>query len=93
VQLEIFDIHGSFNAAAQVNNGVPQSAAFSSASIRIPLPVAGPEIRFYPARRFFVTGNVLGMYFFGYGDFIFAALLRRSSHRDIPPFFAGILKV
>jgi hypothetical protein len=32
--------------------------------------VAGPEIRFYPARRFFVTANVLGMYFFGYGNFV-----------------------
>jgi len=69
-QLEIFDVAGSFNAAAQVNHGVPQSATFSSASVRVPLPVAGPEIRFYPAKRFFVTANVLGMYFFGYGDFI-----------------------
>src|SRR5215469_4655542 len=28
------------------------------------------EIRFYPARQFFVTTNILGMYFFGYGNFI-----------------------
>jgi len=69
-QLNIFDITGSFSAAAQVNNGVPQAAAFSSSQIRVPLPTAGPEIRFYPAKRFFVTGNVQGMYFFGYGDFI-----------------------
>lgn len=69
-QLNIFDISGSFNAAAQVNNGVPQSAAFSSSSLRVPLPVAGPEIRFYATRRLFVTANILGMYFFGYGDFI-----------------------
>jgi hypothetical protein len=70
VQLDIFDVTGSLNAAAQVNNGVPQTAAFSSGSIRVPLPVAGPEIRFYPAKRFFVTANVLGMYFFGYGNYV-----------------------
>jgi hypothetical protein len=70
VQLNIFDVGGSFNAAAQVNHGVPQAAAFSSSQIKVPLPTAGPEIRFYPAKRFFVTANVQGMYFFGYGDFI-----------------------
>jgi hypothetical protein len=70
VQLNIFDVTGSLNAAAQINNGVPQTAVFSSGSIRAPIPVAGPEIRFYPAERFFVTANVLGMYFFGYGNFV-----------------------
>ncbi|HEY6307897.1 MAG TPA: hypothetical protein VI488_15710 [Candidatus Angelobacter sp.] len=70
VQLDIFDITGSLFAAAQVNHGVPQTAAFSSGSLRAPLPVAGPEIRFYPAKRLFVTANVLGMYFFGYGNFV-----------------------
>jgi hypothetical protein len=69
-QLDVIDVEGSFKAAAQVNNGVPQSAALASSQIRVPLPVAGPEIRIYPTRRFFVTANVLGMYFFGYGDFI-----------------------
>jgi hypothetical protein len=70
VELNIIDVSGSFNVTAQVNNGVPQAAAFASSQIRIPLPVGGPEIRFYPARRLFITANVLGMYFFGYGDFI-----------------------
>jgi hypothetical protein len=70
VQLDIFDITGSLNATAQVNNGVPQTATFSSGSLRAPLPVAGPVIRFYPAKRLFVTANVLGMYFFGYGNFV-----------------------
>jgi hypothetical protein len=70
VQLDIFDISGSLNAAAQVNHGVPQTAAFSSGSLRAPLPVAGPTIRFYFVPRFFVTANVLGMYFFGYGNFV-----------------------
>ena len=70
VQLDIFDMTGSLNAAAQINDGVPQTAVFSSGQLRAPLPVAGPEIRFYPAERFFVTANVLGMYFFGYGNFV-----------------------
>jgi hypothetical protein len=70
VQINIFDVTGSLNALAQINNGVPQAAAFSSGSIRAPIPVAGPEIRFYPAERFFVTANVLGMYFFGYGNYV-----------------------
>jgi hypothetical protein len=70
VQLDIFDISGSLNATAQVNNGVPQTAVFSSGSLRAPLPVAGPTIRFYFVPRFFVSANVLGMYFFGYGNFV-----------------------
>ena len=70
VQLDIFDVSGSLSAVAQVNNGVPQSAAISSGRVRAPLPVAGPHLRFYPASRFFVDANVLGMYFFGYGNFV-----------------------
>ena len=70
VQLNIIDISGSLNAVAQINHGVPQTAVFSSGSLRAPLPVAGPEVRFYPAKHFFVTANVLGMYFFGYGNFV-----------------------
>jgi hypothetical protein len=70
VQLDFFDITASLSAAAQINNGIPRAATFSSGSIRAPLPVAGPTIRIYPTSRFFVTANVLGMYFFGYGNFV-----------------------
>jgi hypothetical protein len=41
--------------------------------LRAPLPVAGPTGRFYlipNSSRLFVTGQLLGMYFFGYGDFL-----------------------
>jgi hypothetical protein len=71
-QLNIFDVTGSIKAAAQVNNGVPQSAQVSSGSLRAPLPVAGPDFRYYLTNspRLFVTGNVLGMYFFGYGNYV-----------------------
>ncbi len=70
VQLDLFDITGTLSAAAQISNGIPRAATVSSGSLRAPLPVAGPTIRIYPASYFFVTANVLGMYFFGYGNFI-----------------------
>ncbi|HET7872330.1 MAG TPA: hypothetical protein VFL42_07440, partial [Terriglobales bacterium] len=71
-QLNIYDVSGSLNAAAQVNNGVPQTASAASGTIRAPLPVAGPRIRWYfipNSGRLFVDANVLGMYLFGYGNY------------------------
>jgi hypothetical protein len=36
-----------------------------------PIPVAGPEYRLYlKSQRLFVEGNVYGMYFFGYGNYV-----------------------
>ena len=74
VQLNIFDTKGTVNAVAQVSStGTQQVAAFASGSLRAPIPVAGPDVRFYiipNSSRLFVTGNLLGMYFFGYGNFI-----------------------
>jgi len=73
VQLDIFDIQGSLTAAAQVVNGTPVLSRRAHGELTAPLPVAGPDVRFYLTKnsnRLFVTGNVLGMYFFGYGNFI-----------------------
>ena len=73
VQLDLFDVTGTLATAAQVQNGVARVAASSSGSLRAPIPVAGPDVRFYllpNSSRLFVTGNVLGMYLFGYGNFI-----------------------
>jgi hypothetical protein len=72
-QLDLMYIRGSWNAAAQTLNGTLHSPQSSSATIRAPLPVAGPDLRYYlipNSRRLFVAGDVLGMYFFGYGNFI-----------------------
>jgi hypothetical protein len=72
-QVNIIDLTGKLSAAAQVNNGVARSAAISSASLRVPLPVGGPTVRLYlipKSSRLFVEANLLGMYFFGYGDYI-----------------------
>ena len=41
--------------------------------MRAPIPVAGPNVRFYllpSSSRLYVTGQLLGMYFFGYGNFL-----------------------
>jgi hypothetical protein len=72
-QVNIIDLKGGLSAKAQVSNGVPRSAALSSGSLRVPLPVGGPKVRLCPipnSNRFFVDANLLGMYFFGYGDYI-----------------------
>lgn len=75
VQANIFDTHASIKADAQIVGGQQQEAVRASGSILAPLPVAGPEFRFYPTNspRVFVDGNVYGMYFFGYGNFISTA--------------------
>jgi hypothetical protein len=41
-------------------------------SLLVPIPVAGPDFRFYLTNspRVFVEGDVFGMYFFGYGNYL-----------------------
>ncbi|HEY1801540.1 MAG TPA: hypothetical protein VGG46_11460 [Terriglobales bacterium] len=71
-QIDLFYIKGSLKAADQIANGVPHFAQTSSSTLRAPLPVAGPDFRYYltNSNHLFVAGNLLGMYFFGYGNFI-----------------------
>ena len=72
-QINLFDTHASINAAAQVTgDGVHHAAVSASASLLAPIPVAGPEFRWYltDSPRVFIEGNVYGMYFFGYGNFV-----------------------
>jgi hypothetical protein len=46
----------------------------SSSSLFVPLPVGGPDFRYYFLKnRLFVDGNLKGMYFFGYGNFVSTA--------------------
>jgi hypothetical protein len=51
---------------------VHHAAISGSGSLLAPIPVAGPQFRFYLTNspRLFVEGDVYGMYLFGYGDFI-----------------------
>ena len=87
IQIDAFYSRASFNAAAQVTgDGVRRVSA--SASRLLPLPVIGPEFRFYltDSPRLYVQGNVYGMYFFGYGNFVSSAGslgVRVAKHLDV----------
>lgn len=75
VQIDLFNASASLSAAAQVVNGQQVGPFSSSASLLAPIPVAGPEGRFYLTNspRLFVEGNLYGMYLFGYGNFLSTA--------------------
>ena len=73
VQVNVFDTQASIKAAAQVTgNGVHHAAVSASASQLAPIPVAGPEFRYYltDSPGVFVDGQLYGMYFFGYGNYL-----------------------
>jgi hypothetical protein len=73
IQANIFDSTGTINAAAQAGNA--NIAESAKGSFLVPLPVAGPQYRLYltDSPRFFIEGDLYGMYFFGYGNFISTA--------------------
>jgi hypothetical protein len=76
VQMDLFNTTAKINAAAQVTgDGVHHNAVSASGSLLAPIPVAGPDFRLYLTNspRVFVEGSVLGMYLFGYGNFVSAA--------------------
>jgi hypothetical protein len=87
VQANISDLTGRISAAAQVNNGRIQNAAKASGNFNVPIPVAGPTIRLYlipNSGRLFVTADLLGMYFFGYGNYVSgSATLGFSINRNL----------
>jgi hypothetical protein len=57
---------------ATVNGGQSEAA---TGSLLAPIPVGGPEFRLYLTNspKLFVEGNVYGMYFGGYGNFVSTA--------------------
>lgn len=73
VQIDLYNASASLEAAAQVVNGQQIGPISSSASVLAPIPVAGPEGRFYFTPRLFVEGNFYGMYLFGYGNYLSTA--------------------
>ena len=76
VQVNVFNTSASIRAAAQVTaDGVHHAAISASDSLVAPIPVAGPEFRWFltDSPRLFVRGQVYGMYFFGYGNYVSAA--------------------
>jgi hypothetical protein len=70
LQVDLFDASAKISATPQTVNGGQSETA--SASLLAPIPVGGPEFRLYLTNspRLFVEGNVYGMYFGGYGNFI-----------------------
>src|SRR6266550_8808871 len=73
LQMDLFNTTAKINAAAQVTgDGVHHNAVSASGSLLAPIPVAGPDFRLYltDSPRVFIQGNVLGMYLFGYGNFV-----------------------
>ncbi|MGB8478496.1 MAG: hypothetical protein WCE63_06600 [Acidobacteriaceae bacterium] len=73
IHFNMFDTSAKISAAAQVTGDGTQSAARSaSGSFWAPIPVAGPQYRLYLTNspRLFVEGDVYGMYFFGYGNYV-----------------------
>jgi hypothetical protein len=72
VQIDLLDIKASITGT--VLQPGQATVATASGSIFVPLPVAGPDVRYYFLnKRLFVDGNVKGMYFFGYGNFVSTA--------------------
>lgn len=73
VQIDLFNSSAKISQA-QVINGVSRFVS-ASASLLAPIPVAGPEFRLYLTNspRLFIEGNVYGMYFGGYGNFVSTA--------------------
>jgi len=70
LQFDLFNSEASLFAAAQANNNNQVQSA--KKSLLAPIPVAGPQGRFYLTNspRLYVEGNLYGMYFFGYGNFV-----------------------
>jgi hypothetical protein len=73
LQVDFFNTTAKISAAAQtIGEGAHYAAVSASGSLLAPIPVAGPDFRLYltDSPRLFVQGNVLGMYLFGYGNFV-----------------------
>jgi len=73
VQIDLFNTSAKITATGTVNG--TQQTVSASGSLLAPIPVAGPAFRLYLTNspRVFVEGNVFGMYFFGYGNFVSTA--------------------
>jgi len=54
---------------------VHHGAVSAEGSLLAPIPVFGPQFRYYltDSPRLFVEGNLLGMHLFGYGNFVSTA--------------------
>ena len=89
LQMDLFNTTGKISAAAQVTgDGVHHNAVSATGSLLAPIPVAGPELRYYvtDSPRVFIQGNVLGMYLFRYGSFVSTTGNIGSRFRSTSPY-------
>jgi hypothetical protein len=73
IHFNTFDTSAKISAQAQVTgDGTHYAARSASGSFIAPIPVAGPQYRVYLTNspRLFVEGEIYGMYFFGYGNYL-----------------------
>jgi hypothetical protein len=71
-QINLLDIKASITGT--VLQPGQATVGTATGSLFVPLPVGGPDVRYYFLKnRLFVDGNVKGMYFFGYGNFVSTA--------------------
>jgi hypothetical protein len=71
-QINLLDIKATITGVAIQSSG--QSSTSASGSVFAPMPIFGPDGRVYLANNhLFIDGNLKGMYFFGYGNFISTA--------------------
>jgi hypothetical protein len=72
VQINLLDIKASITGT--VLQPGQATVATASGTLFAPLPVGGPDFRYYFAKnRLYVDANLKGMYFFGYGNFVSTA--------------------
>lgn len=72
IQANVLNSTARISAQAQTSAGISQPSLSASKTLFAPVPVLGFQGRVYPFNtpRFFIEGNVYGMYFFGYGNFV-----------------------
>lgn len=73
VHFNTFDTSAKISSQAQITgDGTHYEARSASGSFIAPIPVAGPQYRLYLTNspRLYVEGDVYGMYFFGYGNYV-----------------------
>jgi hypothetical protein len=73
VNMVYTDARLKLEGTATGGGGSGSGSVSSEGSLFAPLPAVGPEFRWYPipdSNRFYLDGNLTGMSFFGYGNFI-----------------------
>src|SRR5215469_4092559 len=71
-RINLFDAHASISASGQITGAGVRSEAVSASKTQLaPIPVVGPEGRFYltDSPRLFIEGSIYGMYLGGYGNY------------------------